>query len=201
MGRPDYPKAEKHAFLELELLSENSETLYFHNIDYTKDILKAIARLVVPSENISQIELLLLKTAALFQNMGYVTKYQNPEKEAVKTVRRVLPPYGYNQDHRDRISNMIMATEIPQKPKTKSQKILCDAGSDYLRRVDFLAKTELLRLERVKHGAKINPREWHEQRLKILEEHEYFIQFARKSRDKGKEKNIRELKELLGLND
>ena len=163
-------------------------------------MLVTIARLV-PSENISQIELLLLKTAALFQNMGYVTKYQNPEKEAVKAVRRVLPPYGYSQDHRDRISNMIMATEIPQNPKTKSQKILCDAGSDYLRRVDFLAKIELLRLERVKHGAKINPREWHKQRLKILEEHEYFIQFARKSRDKGKEKNIRELKELLGLRD
>ena len=111
----------------------------------------------------------------------------------------MLPNYGYNKWQIEIISGIIMATKLPQNPKTKLQEIMCDADLDNLGREDFFVKTESLRLELEKHGIKKTPLEWAKDTVKFLESHTYFTDAAKKLRQKGKENNIRKLKAIYSL--
>ncbi len=195
MTTPNYSGADRHALVELTVLPK---ILYFQRD--TKDVREAVGKLS-SLENLRPRDSSLLRTAASYQNTGYLSKYKNHEEAAVKLVKKVLPSYNYEPEDIEKICEMIMATKMPQNPSTKLQKILCDADLDYFGREDFFVKNELLRLEEIKHGVKITPREWCEQRLEVLKEHRYFTQSAENLRQKKKEQNILEMKNLLGIND
>ena len=196
-SNPDYFQAERHVSFELKQLSK---ILYFHNALHTKEVVDATERLA-SSEDIYSPDVLLLKTAALYHDIGYVTKYQHHEKVGANLVKQVLPSFGYSPIDIMIISEMILATELPTNPVTPLQKILCDADSDNLGRKDFFVKTELLRLERFNCGDIMTPRDWYMKTLKFLEDHKYFTKSAIKLRQKKKEQNIQEVKELLGLDE
>jgi hypothetical protein len=51
--------------------------------------------------------------------------------------KEYLPLFGFAEKDIDCICGMIMATKIPQQPRTKLQEIICDADLDYLGRDDF----------------------------------------------------------------
>ena len=89
---------------------------------------------------------------------------------------------------------------MPQKPKTKLEKIMCDADLDNFGRKDFFIQTELVKRELVKKGVKISQKRWYEQTVKLLENHKYFTKASKKLRNKRKEKNIHKIKNILGIN-
>ena len=52
--------------------------------------------------------------------------------------QKFLPEYGYSKIQIEKISQLILATKVPQNPKNKLEKIICDADLDYLGREDFI---------------------------------------------------------------
>ena len=193
MNEVDYQKINRHVFKELKKLSKK---LYYHGIHHTKDVLK-VAERITKLEKVSGKELLILKTAVLFHDVGFLKKYKNNESIGVKVAQKTLPKYNYSKKEIETISNMILATKIPQKPKTKYEKIICDADLDNFGRKDFFKKTEDVRKELFYQGVKIPKKDWLKQVLKLLENHRYFTKGARKLRNKGKEKNIKKIKYML----
>lgn len=194
MRKKDYEGAEKHVFTMLEHgLPKN---LYYHILDHTKDVIGVVETLG-EAENVSGEEVLLLKTAALYHDTGFLIRYDKNEQTGAGIARGSLKKYGYGKRQIKDVEGMIMATEMPQKPRTPLQKILCDADLDNLGREDFFIKGELLRLELAKQGVKISPRNWYENTLKLLEDHKYHTDSAKRLRQKGKEEHIKEIEELL----
>lgn len=193
MNEVDYQKINRHVFKELKKLSKR---LYYHGIHHTKDVLKAAER-ITKLEKVSGKKLLILKTAVLFHDIGFLKKYENNEPIGAKVAQKTLPRYNYSKKEIETISNMILATKIPQKPKTKYEKIICDADLDNFGRKDFFKKTEDIRKELFYQGVKIPKKDWLKQVLKLLENHRYFTKGARKLRNKGKEKNIKKIKYML----
>ena len=120
---------------------------------------------------------------------------------SVRIAKSILPSYNYDGKDIDKISGIILATKMPQEPKTESilQKIICDADLDNFGRKDFYVKGELLRLELEKQGVAIPLRAWYENSVRLLENHHYFTDAAKRLRDEGKEKHIEEIKELLKI--
>jgi len=196
MEKQDYEGAEKHVFTMLEQgLDKN---LYYHNLGHTKDVLEAVERLSL-SENVEYDDFLLLKTAALYHDTGFLIRYNKNEEAGVGIARGSLKKYGYNKKQIENIAGIIMATEMPQNPETKLEQIICDADLDNLGREDFYIKGELLRLELAKQGVEISPRNWYNSSLNLLENHHYFTKSAKELRQKRKEEHIKEIKELLGI--
>jgi len=195
MGKQDYKGAEKHVFTMLEQgLDKN---LYYHNLDHTKDIIRVVD-ILAELEEISEEEHLDLKPAALCHDTGQLFGPQEHEKRSVRIAKSILPIYGYNAKNIDRISNIIMATKMPQKPRTLLQKIICDADLDNFGRGDFFDMGALLRKELEEQGIKMSDKEWYEGTLKLLKKHHYFTESARKLRQEKKEDNLAKVKELLG---
>ncbi len=196
MKKPNYAAAEKYVFKRLE--RKLSPDLFFHGLPHTRDdVLPAIER-YARLEGISGEELILLKTGGLCHDMGFLEQYQNNEAIGARIARKFLPKFGYSQQHIEVISGIIIATQLPQNPKTNLEEIMCDADLDNLGREDFYIKTELLRLELAKQGIQKTPKEWYEYLIVFLEQHHYFTQAAIQLRHKRKERHLMEIKEFFG---
>jgi len=181
----------------LKLLAEKlPEGLYYHGIHHTIDVTNS-AEEIAREEGVEGEELFLLKTAALFHDAGFVQEYVKNEKIGVTYAREVLPKYGYTDRQIDIIDGIIMATEIPQNPKTHLEMIMCDADLDYLGREDFYEISESLKKELIAFGKIQSDKQWDEMQIPFLEKHQYFTETNKRRRQPNKLKRIDELKKKL----
>ena len=196
MKKQDYKGAEKHVFTMLEKgLNKN---LHYHNLPHTKDVIEVFDKLA-ESEAISEEEYSEGKAAALCHDTGFLIRYKENEQIGAGIARGALGRYGYSNKQIENIAEMIMATKLPQNPKTFLGGILCDADVDNFGREDFFEKGILMRKELEGQNIKMSDKQWYENTLKLLENHKYFTDSAKKLRQEKKEDNIRKIKELIEI--
>ena len=133
--------------LENELPAE----LDYHNINHTRDVFAASEELAA-MENISGEDLVILKTAALFHDSGFLTIYDGHEEVSCQLAASILPDYDYSPEKIREICQLISATKLPQQPLDKRAEILCDADLYYLGTNDYKENAENLYQEMLKSG-------------------------------------------------
>lgn len=124
----DYRAAKQ--FIVTKLRAELSNQLHYHGLHHTLDVLK-MATEIAENEGVSSHDLVLIKTAALFHDAGFVkNKHAGHEVEGCLIARAALLKFGYPEADIETICGMIMATKIPQSPGTLLEQIICDADLD-----------------------------------------------------------------------
>jgi adenylate cyclase len=142
--------------------------------------------------------MLLLRTAALFHDTGFIFTYQHNELHAVRLMEQMLPKYGFTADQIQLIREMILATSLDIKPVGLLQEILCDADHDYLGRADYYVVFSKLRDEMIAYGADLSEEGWIQLQIKFLEvTHQFYTITALNIRQKGKMNRLAELKVAL----
>ncbi len=174
---------------------------YYHNPDHTIDVINVSERLA-ELEGISpeDRDFWITKTGALIHDVGHIFTYQGHEEKSAEFAKESLPKYGYTKEQIDIVANMIMATQLPQNPKTLGEEIVCDADLRNLGGDDFFERGKEIRRELEAQGIEMSDKKWYTGSLDLLEGHRYHTKSARKLGQEGKERNIRELKGLLGIN-
>ena len=142
-------------------------------------------------------ESLLLCTAALYHDTGYLEQYFRNELIAVRVAQETLPGFGYSPEQIESIGEIIMATRMPQAPDSCLQELMCDADLDSLGREDFLLTSHNLRQELMSHGIEMILSDWYKEQLEFLQTHSYFTPAAQSLRNDGKEDNIQRLEQCL----
>lgn len=178
------------------IINEASSKLYYHGLHHTLDVYSAAQKLA-EMEGINEEELILLQTAALYHDIGFLEQYNNNEVIGVKIARKILPQFGYGAKQIDLVSNMIIATDITKLPQTLLEKILCDADLDYLGRTDFNTFAGQLKKELNAHGSSYSEKQWDEIQVGFLEKHKYQTASAIELRERTKQKHLNEIKERL----
>ncbi len=179
------------------LNKELDHRLYYHNINHTQnDVLPAAERLA-EKEGIKGDALYLLLTGVLLHDIGYIEQYENNEPIAARIAGEVLHGYGYEPDQIELITNIILSTRMPQKPKTLLEEIMCDADLDSLGREDFHDLGMKLHREHIEFNISTSKNEWFHQQLTFLEDHTYFTNAARELRNEGKSRNIDKLRTFI----
>jgi adenylate cyclase len=179
-----------------KLEKELPDYLYYHNYKHTIDVINQ-AELIGYGEKVSDEEILLLKTAGLFHDAGHTINYQNHEYYGCQMSKEILPKYNYTPAQVDKICELIMATEMPPKPKTLLQRIMCDSDLDYLGRIDFIPVSNTL-YDELKAQNKMGAlNDWNKIQVKFLTSHHYFTNTANNLRDVNKEKQIERIKETI----
>lgn len=191
----DYANAKDYI---LNLLSDRlPDSLTYHSIYHVDDVLNSALN-IAGEENVNDEEdLLLLKTAALYHDAGFIYQYNGHEERGCEIVKEVLPGYGYTEEQLSKISGMIMATKIPQQPRTHLEEIICDADLDYLGRDDFWSIAHLLYKEFLAYGIIHNEEEWNRLQIKFFEAHAYFTDTAKKIRAPKKQEHLSIIKEKI----
>jgi len=195
MNQPDIEGARQYALKRLE--TELVPSLYFHSAAHTRDDVVPAAERLAHLEQVNGDNLLLLRTAAFFHDIGFVEQPQNHEMISARIAGEILPQFGYLPEQIKTIQSLIMATHLPHVPETLLEAILADADLDSLGREDFMARSQALRDEQQAFGTIVNDKEWYQGQIKFLKEHNYFTPSAKKLRNDRKNLNIQQLINIL----
>ena len=105
------------AFILDKLKHELPVHLTYHCYGHVIDVYQAAENLGA-LENINDDDMQLLLTVALFHDSGFIEGAANHEESSCRIAKQYLPDFGYTGDDVAQISGMIMATKLPQLPKT-----------------------------------------------------------------------------------
>ena len=184
------------AFIIDKLERELSADLYYHGLHHTLDVLRVTEELCL-SESVNPYESLLLKTAALFHDSGFVKSNKEHEALGCSLVREHLPRYDFTPLEIERICGMIMATKIPQTPANFLEAILCDADLDYLGRDDFYDIGSTLFQELKTYNVLHREEDWNRLQVSFLEKHTFFTPTNLRRRDPRKQRHLAQLKDVV----
>lgn len=191
----DFENLRTHIINQLKSLLPNY--LSYHDFPHTVDVVKSVER-YANLEGISDEDKLLLKTAALFHDAGFILQYHKNEDIAIKMVHNTLPRYGYSSEQIEVISQIVNSTKRSVEPQTLLEKIMCDADHDYLGRPEYHIVAKKLRDELAYNNQVFTEKEWIIFQLDFLEnQHQYYTETANNIRLKSKNSRISDLKKQL----
>jgi HD superfamily phosphodiesterase len=171
----------------------------YHCLEHTLDVY-ASAVDIAEQEGVTGEGLALLKVAALYHDAGFTVQDLEHEKVGCVVVREMLPGFGFAPEQIELVCDMIMATRIPQAPRNKLARILCDADLDYLGRPDFVRIGSTLFTEMKHYGVLSTEREWNELQERFLERHKYFTATNKRLREPVKQEHLAAVKAWLANN-
>jgi class 3 adenylate cyclase len=179
-----------------KLERELPQNLYYHNIKHTVDVVTQV-ELIGLGEGVTDEELLLLKTAALFHDTGHTAHYNNHEYFSTMVAREMLPTYYYTRSQLDIICELILATKLPPSPRNRLEEIICDADLDYLGRSDMIPVSNSLYLEMKERSMIESMYDWNSLQMKFISGHQYFTLTARNLREVNKQMQIDRIRNLI----
>src|ERR1043165_5962010 len=109
----------------------------YHNVEHTLDVLAQVERIAKCEKVTGDEDLLLLRTAALYHDSGFLKSYGGHEQDSCVIFREDAAKFGFTIEQSEIIEGLIMSTRVPQQPVGILQQIICDADLDYLAREDF----------------------------------------------------------------
>lgn len=193
----DFEGARRYALQRLE--QELAPGLTYHCLEHTRDdVVPAVERLAALEGIDGEAEMLLL-TAAYYHDLGMVSQRADHEAVGARICGQILPIHGYSEEQIQIVEGMIMATRLPQTPRTRLEEILADADLDVLGREDFAERNAHLYKELVSYGMRPDEESWLRSQLAFMRQHRYFTASARRLRDAGKRRNIAQLAARLDL--
>ena len=177
----------------LNALDGLSPALTYHGKHHTLDVV-AVAEGLCVVENVSKKDTILVLTAALLHDIGFLRHYSDHEEHGCRIAEEWLPQFNYTEGSIKKICGLIRATKIPQSPQTPLEEILCDADLDYLGRDDFYTIGQTL-FQEMKTLQLIDTQDnWNAMQIRFLENHHYFTATNQRERAAIQEKHLKELR-------
>lgn len=179
------------------LTKELSPGLVYHDVTHTRNVISASEE-IARSEGVSGEDLVLLKTAALFHDTGFIETVEGHEAASCALAEKILPGYGYAQIQVNKICEAIAATKLPQSPTSKLGEILADADLYYLGKGGYEGTANNLLREMRSQGQQISENDWIIKQVTFISGHRYFTASAQKQLESKKQKTLASLKNKSG---
>lgn len=170
--------------------------LHYHCPEHTERVLTA-AEYIAIREKIKGRDLLLLKIAVLYHDIGFLKTYENHEEEGIRIAKEELALMNLPGEEIDMICGMIQATRIPQTVQNKLEAVMADADLEYLGTADFEQISDGLYRELLFRNPELKPQEWNRIQVQFLENHSYFTDFGKNYLEPVKQIHLQKLKSML----
>jgi uncharacterized protein len=187
------------AYILARLTNELSADYYYHNVAHTLDVVQVTERLAENEGIIDPETLLLLKTAALYHDTGFLEVYADNEPTGARIAEETLPEFGYSEEQIARIKQIILATALKTIPQNLEESIVKDADLDYLGRNDYKLLSLRLKQEWEHQGMHKTMPEWYELQINFLSSHRYYTISAQQQRELMKQKQLEEIRKTAEM--
>lgn len=172
---------------------------FYHDVNHTKEVVQSALEIGI-GEKLSESKLEMIQIAAWFHDVGYIEKTEGHEKVSVKYARKFLAELKYPSNKIKIIIDAILATKIPQRPKNKFEKILCDADLFHFGKETFFDRNNKYRVEFENHlGHKLSEHDWLVKTIDFVKNQNFFTNYAKRNFNDQKKENLRQLNEQLQL--
>lgn len=175
-------------------LNDNLDTTFvYHNIAHTQRVVAKAHELADELElNDNEKELLLL--AAWFHDTGFTKTINGHEKESVKIAAEFLTLENASKETIKIVSEIILATQMHNKPKNKLEALIKDADCAHVSSKNYENYASLLRKEwELTIGKKVSKPEWLQENIKFITNHTFYSALASAKWEKRKGKNLANL--------
>lgn len=180
----------------IEKLENLPGWLTYHNANHTRYVLKQAEKIAM-QENVSGRDLMLVKIAALYHDIGFLVNREEHEKLGCQIASSELLHTELTHDEINQVCGMIKATRIPQKPTTIAEKIVADADLEYLGTKNFDQFSMKLYKELLYSDPTLTYREWDEIQIDFLSNHTYHTNYCQSWKEPFKQKNLEMVQERL----
>jgi len=174
-------------------LNDLSSHLTYHDRKHTADVIQQSARIAMEEGVLDETELYLLKIAALYHDTGFLRTYKGHEKESCLIFLEDQYTFKFSEKDQVIITDLINVTQLPQKPTTTLEKIICDADLDYLGRDDFFVLAGELKKEFLHFNVVSDDKEWETLQINFLTSHSYHTQTSQNHRNPVKQQHYSRL--------
>jgi len=175
--------------------TEVSSKLYFHNNRHTMEVY-SLVELLGRAEGISEEELLMVRTAALMSDTGFLSDYNNHSVKSVEFAKENLSRFKYSENQIQQVIQLLQSNEKVNSNSPLAEKIMADAQTVYFGRVDFTLLAENFYKE-LSEMQLISSREAFINKMsKTLREHQYFTESAKRLKEIAIEEQLEQLKKL-----
>lgn len=167
-----------------------SKNMHFHNLSHTQYVVNAVTEIGFKCK-ISDLEMVIVQTAAWFHDTGYCYAYLGHEDNSIGIAATFLKQVDAAASFTNEILACIEATKMPQAPQTLLQQIMCDADMFHLADDDYPAYAERLRSEwDLVLNQRYTDEQWRKTNLNMLIQHKYFTDFGKTELQEHKLTNI-----------
>jgi predicted metal-dependent HD superfamily phosphohydrolase len=165
----------------------------FHNLDHTKQVVKA-CELLADYYKISDDDRLVLLVAAWFHDTGYSSGVPKDHEYVSQKLASEFLSGKADAAFITKVNRCIDSTRVPQSPGSQIEMIMCDADLFHLGTESFDERNKLLRKEINRLGdKKISKKDWHKKNLNFLNQHQYFTSYGKEKLEPIKQKFIQEI--------
>jgi len=186
------PYQEIHDQIFLLLQSKLPSFLTYHSSRHTAYVLEQ-AEIISNHENVSEHDMLLIKTATLFHDIGFIKQYKDHEEAGCVITRKILALHDFDVDDTEEICSMIMATKIPQSPLTHNEMIICDADLEYLGTDLFPKVSQYLYRELHYLDPELDIPAFNRIQVRFISAHTFYTDYCKNHREEKKKENLKEL--------
>lgn len=177
-------------YVEKLLISELPESLYYHDLQHTKDVVSATEEICL-AEDISPEEKEIAMIAAWFHDTGYTKSYIGHEDESMEIAAEFLNGIGYPENDTKLVVQLISATRYKHEPENILEACLIDADRLGMGKVSFLLRGELLRKEwEINLDKYHSTKEWLDIQVNYLKDTRFFTEYASRHYNELKDNNV-----------
>lgn len=178
---------------------ELSVEMKFHDMNHTLDVWNAVKK-IAEEEGLSEIEKKRLELAALFHDLGYTKIYNGHEEAGVELAKEYLLKENHPESEIALIGDLILATKMGVKPKSRLEEIIRDADMNHLASKKYKKYSRAL-LHEWKYFCRKDYTEgdWTAMNFSFLENHQYYTEAAKKIFQAGKDKNFKKLTKMKAV--
>ncbi|MBC7914166.1 MAG: HD domain-containing protein [Pyrinomonadaceae bacterium] len=164
-------------------------TRIYHNLQHTQNVVE-LSLQIANHYKLDSKSLFIIEAAAWFHDIGYSEAPAHHEKRGTQIAEKYLKELSIDDDSIRSVKGCIMATRIPQLPKTLLERIVCDADMYHLGLDDFAEKSKLVRKELELNGQKIPKEEWKRKNIELLQNHHFKTDYAEQLLGSQQKKNL-----------
>lgn len=168
----------------------------YHDAAHTRYVLEQ-AEVIATHESVTGRDLILVKIAALYHDIGFLEGRRDHEALGCKIAGEDLGNSFLTAAEVKKVCSMIKATQIPQAPKNLLEQIVADADLEYLGTDKFEKFGRKLYRELHHFDPTLNLRKWDEIQIDFLTNHTYHTNYCKKFKEPKKQQNLEMVKERL----
>lgn len=171
--------------------------LVYHNLEHTREVVNA-AQQIANHYQLSEKDFFTITVAAYFHDTGYFDDALKHEEKGAELAEKFLTEHQVDDEIKENVKSAILATRIPQNPKSQLDKIICDADLFHLGLPDFRKKGKLMHQEvGLIYQKKISKSDWRKRDIQFMESHRYQTDYVMLLLNDQKQANINKLKSKL----
>lgn len=181
-----------------DLFKERLDCKYsYHNLEHTKNVVRAIETLCEQEKTDAQMTGILL-LAGWFHDAGYVEGDENHEQKSVKIALEFLKEHNASDGIQQKVSDLIAATTFNYSPENLYEQIMKDADNAHLAHENYPNVLGSLREEWATCTEQTYcDIDWYQLNVEFLKKHRYYTKFAQENWQKLKEENLKLIEQKL----